>query len=204
MGFSISWFAIRKENANNFFEILKLNKTQETEEFPESTISTAELDTGWQILWYNKFSCPFIDEKILENISNNFEIIKCLVEEHVMFSSSELWVNGKCKWKISHEGENVPIGLNFEGDLPNCFEQIKLEMEAEQKRENEGDAEVDYLFEIPLKIVEEIVGFKHDEECTHLVNGHFTVLRKENASTKQNGSSKGFFKNLFGNRNKKE
>lgn len=204
MGFAISWFAVKKENTNKLFEILKLNMTQETEEFPESTISTGELDTGWQILWYNKFTCPFIDEKILEEISNGFEIIRCLVEEHVMFSSSELWLNGKCKWKISHEGENGPIGLKFEGDLPNCFEQIKLEMEEEQKRENEVDAEVDYLFEIPLKIAEEIVGFKHDEECAHLSNGQFTVLKNENASAKQNGNIKGFFKNLFGNRNKKE
>lgn len=204
MGFSISWFAIKKENKNKLFEILKLNLTQETEEFPESTISTAELDTGWQILWYNKFTCPFIDEKALGEISNCFEIIRCLVEEHVMFSSSELWLNGKCKWKISHEGENGPIGLDFEGDLPNCFENIKMELEAEQKKANEDESEVDYLFEIPLKVTEEIVGFKHDEECTHLTNGHFTVLKNENASAKQNGNSKGFFRNLFGNRNKKD
>ena len=37
-------------------------------------------------------------------------------------------------------------------------------------------AGVDYIFEVPLKVAQSIVGFKHDENCPHLSEGYFAVL----------------------------
>jgi hypothetical protein len=85
-----------------------------------------------------------------------------------MASSSELWSGGKRKWRLSHEGENGPKGLSVAGELPETLDTIQREMEDLQLAEGGDDADVDYIFEIPLKVAKELVGFKHDEDCAHL------------------------------------
>src|SRR5262249_47772900 len=95
---------------------------------------------------------------------------------------------GVRKWAISHEGENGPKGLSTEGDLPESFPPIKTEMEEAQRAAGGDDADVDYFFEIPLKVAHSIVGFKHDEACPHMSEGHVVLSRRP---------KKGFLANLF-------
>ena len=163
MGFSIAWCAVRDGNAQKVLAQLGLSPTGETEDVPESLISTASLNTGWRIIWYNEYECPFLRPEDLSVISNDEEVLLCLVEEHVMASSSELWSGGKRKWWISHEGEDGPEGLAAEGDLPDCFASIRREMEDAQRAAGGNAAGVDYIFEIPLRVAQTLVGFKHDE-----------------------------------------
>jgi hypothetical protein len=153
MGFSIAWCAIPEEKAEQFLGRLGLTPTGETEEFPKSLIATAKLDTGWRILWYNKYACPFLKPRDLAASSNDYDVLLCLVEEHVMASSSELWSRGKRRWRLSYEGENGPSELSMDGDLPASFPAIRKEMEALQLAERvRDDADVaDLIFEIPLK-----------------------------------------------------
>ena len=174
MGFSITWCAVRDGNAQKVLDQLGLSPTGETEDVPESLISTAKLDTGWRIIWYNEYECPFLRPEDLGVISNDQEILMCLVEEHVMASSSELWRGGKRKWWISHEGEDGPKGLAAEGDLPDCFASIRREMEDAQRAAGGNAAGVDYIFEIPLRVAQTLVGFKHDE----VTQEQFVVLSR--------------------------
>jgi hypothetical protein len=118
MGFSITWCAVREKNADQFVQKLGLIPTGETEEIPESLIATAKLDTGWRIIWHNEYGCPYLKPKDLAHLSIDYDVILCLIEENVMASSSELWSNGKRKWRLSHEGENGPKGLEVDGDPP--------------------------------------------------------------------------------------
>jgi hypothetical protein len=179
MGFSITWSAVREEYAEHLLNRLGLSPTGETEEeFPESLIATARLDTGWRLVWYNRYGCPFLRPQDLKIISVDYDVILCLVEEHVMASSSELWSGGQRKWWLSHEGERGPKGLSAEGELPACLQSIRKEMEQSQLAAGGDSAEVDYVFEIPLKVAESIVGFKHDKKCGHLVDGRFVVLSR--------------------------
>ncbi|MCO5052794.1 MAG: hypothetical protein M9920_10870 [Verrucomicrobiae bacterium] len=115
----------------------------------------------------------------------------CLVEEHIMASSVELWSGGKRKWWLSHEGENGPKGLSIDGELPESFPAIQKAMERAQIAEGGDDAGVDFIFEIPLKVAQAIVGFKHDEKCGHLVGDHFVIMSL-------GGSRGGFFQRFFG------
>lgn len=108
-----------------------------------------------------------------------------------MASSSELWLDGSRKWWISHEGEDGPKGLDSAGELPENFPQIKAEMEAEQEKEGGVEADVDYLFEIPLLVAKSMTGFKHDEVCPRIINDEFRIMRRE----AQKG---GFLARLFG------
>jgi hypothetical protein len=192
MGFAITWFAVPEKNSEEFLKRLQLTPTGESEEeLPESLIATANLSTGWTLLWYNKYDCPFLGEPELKSISMNHDVIRCLVEEHVMACSSELWSGGKRKWFLSHEGENGPKGLDAEGVLPESFPDIRTKMEAAQLAEGGDKADVDLIFEIPLKVAQTMVGFKHDERCAVIRENQFYVLART-------APEAGFFGKLFG------
>jgi hypothetical protein len=190
MGYSISWFAVREENTERLLERLGLKPTGETEDIPESLISMAKLTTGWRLLWYNQYDCPFLQPKELARISAGYDVIKCLVEEHVMASSSERWSGGQRQWWISHEGENGPKGLDVDGQPPEGFPAIRAEMEQSQQAAGGSDAGVDYIFEIPLKVAQSLVGFKHDENYEKLLDGQFAVMARTPPKT-------GLFQRLF-------
>ena len=108
-----------------------------------------------------------------------------------MASSSEFWSGGKRHWWISHEGESGPKGLAVDGELPQCFSSIRSEMEEAQRAAGGDKADVDYIFEIPLRVAQSIVGFKHDEDCPHLTEEQFVVLSRE-------APKKGVLRKLFG------
>jgi hypothetical protein len=183
MGFAITWCGVREEHAPEVLEQLGLSPTAETEEFPEALVSAAKLSTGWRVIWYNEYGCPFLRPEDLARLSRNHDVLMCLVEEHVMASSSELWSSGQRKWWISHEGEDGPKGLSTDGTLPECFASIRSELEEAQRAEGGDDANVDYIFEIPLKVAQSIVGFKHDENCPHLTDEQFVVLTRRRPKT---------------------
>ena len=191
MGFSISWYAVREGGGQKLLARLGLSPTGETEEVPESLISTAKLDTGWRIIWYNEYECPFLRPEDLAVISNDEEVLMCRVEEHVMASSSELWAGGERKWAIAHLGEDGPKGLSVDGHLPECFASIRHEMENAQRAAGGDAAGVDHIFEIPLKVAQALVGFKHDEVCPHMTEEQFVVLSRSAPKT-------GLIARLFG------
>ncbi|HEY6925701.1 MAG TPA: hypothetical protein VI653_19630 [Steroidobacteraceae bacterium] len=95
-----------------------------------------------------------------------------------MASSSEMWSQGKRKWWLSHEGDAGPKGLATNGDLPEPFPAVRKEMELAQLEAGGDHAGVDYIFEIPLKLAEALVGFKHDGDDTHVVAGQYIVLSR--------------------------
>lgn len=179
MGFAITWCAVPEAAADEFIQRIGLIDTGKTEEIPGSLIGVAHLDTGWRLIWYNKYDCPFLGEAQRRELSANHDLLYCLVEEHCMASSSEMWSNGSRKWWISHEGIDGPKGLDTSGDLPAVFPQIRHDMEAQQLVEGGGIADVDFIFEIPLLVAKSITGFKHDEVCQHVVGNRFKIMTKE-------------------------
>lgn len=190
MGYAITWCAVREQAAGLLLSHLGLAATGERENHPESRFSTVRLTSGWRLIWSNKYGCPTLT-KGLPTFSGDHEIVMCQIEEHVMASSAELWKNGSRMWRLSHEGEDGPKGLNAEGELPQCFVPIREEMENAQRAEGGDGADVDYIFEIPLAVAKTLVGFKHDEDYEPVVEGNFMVL-----SDGQGGKS--FLSRLFG------
>jgi hypothetical protein len=175
MGFAITWCAVREEAADQLLAHLGLSATGETQEYPEAKFSTARLKTGWRLIWSNTYDCPVLTKK-LPTFSGGNEIVLCQIEEHVMASSAELWVGGERKWWVSHEGEDGPKGLETEGKLPQCFASIRENMEGTQLAEGGDEADVDYIFEIPLEVARALVGFKHDDNYESVLDGDFVVL----------------------------
>jgi hypothetical protein len=191
MGWAITWCAVREDKAEQFLTELGLSPTGKTEEVPESLISTAKLDTEWQLIWYNKYDCPFLKPEKRAVLSSDKDVLLCQVEEHVMASSAEMWSQGKRTWWVSHEGEDGPKGLATDGNLPEPFQAIRKEMEEAQLAEGGEDADVDLIFEIPLKLAQALVGFKHDENDAHVIDGRYIVLSRAE-------SGGGLLRRLFG------
>jgi hypothetical protein len=191
MGWAITWCAVREDKAEQFLSQLGLSPTGETEEHPQSLISTAKLDTGWRIVWYDQYDCPFLRPQQLGALSSDKDVLLCLIEEHSMASSAEMWSQGERKWWLSHEGDDGPKGLSTDGDLPEPFTAIRKAMEEAQVAAGGEDANVDYIFEIPLKLAEALVGFKHDEQDTHVIGGQYVVLSRAEPAG-------GLFRRLFG------
>jgi hypothetical protein len=191
MGYSITWCAVRHAAADQLLSHLGLSATGQVESEPESRFSTASLSTGWRVIWSNTYACPVLT-KGLASFPAEHELLLCQVEEHVMASSVELWLGGRRRWWVSHEGENGPKGLDTEGPLPDCFASIREDMESAQRADGGDDAEVDYLFEIPLKVAQTLVGFKHDEPYESVVEGGFSIL------SNGEGRKQGFLSRLFG------
>jgi hypothetical protein len=102
-----------------------------------------------------------------------------------------MWSQGERQWRLSHEGEDGPKGLATEGALPQSFPAIRKEMEEAQLAAGGEDADVDYIFEIPLKVAQVLVGFKHDENDTHVLGGQYVVLSRATAGG-------GVLRRLFG------
>jgi hypothetical protein len=191
MGYACTWLAVREEFAERLLSQLELEPTGESEEFPESLMSTAALQSGWRVLWHKEYCSTFMEEDTLARLSTEYDVLCCAIEEHVMASSAELWSGGERKWWISHEGIDGPKGLSTEGAMPDGFVETKAEMEREQLAAGGEEADVDYLFEIAPLLAQGIVGFKHDEEPDLLGDSQFIVLR-------QAGRSRGFWSRLLG------
>jgi hypothetical protein len=193
MGYAITWLAVREEAAKQLLSHLGLSVTGETEEVPASRFSSAKLTTGWRLIWSNQYDCPIL-MKGLSTFAGTDDVVACQIEEHVMASSAELWTSGRRRWWLSHESEDGPKGLELDGPLPQCFAAIRKEMEDAQRSEGGDDADVDYIFEIPLKVAQTLVGFKHDETHESVVEGQFMVLSRGKTAK----SDKRFFSRLFG------
>jgi len=144
--------------------------TIKTEYCPDGSILRIRLQTthrlcdgaGWYLVVANRCDHRFLQANVLGPLSQNYRVVACSIEEHVMFSSAEEWVAGALAWRAVHAGENGPIDLKTSGTLPPSFQSMADALAAKQKAEGGKTAEVDHYFDIPLNAAKAITGFKHD------------------------------------------
>ena len=96
-----------------------------------------------------------------------------------MFSQATGWRNGRRLWVVTHEGEQGPVGIAEEGVLPPEYPPIRDRLVARQETDGGATAEVDWLFEIPLALVQTFVGYRHDEPSPAYAARGFEVLELE-------------------------
>ena len=165
MGFSISWLAVRSNNDTSVLATLGLEKTGETEEFPESDWCSTRVGE-WMVVWSNSHEpSRFRDAPAKLKV----EVVICDVEEHVMFASTSAFKDGALLWRVVHDAQLGQDHLAIQGTPPDSL----VRVQAEQFALVNEDREVDFIFEIPTRIAKEVVGFKHDEEYGSV----FDILR---------------------------
>jgi hypothetical protein len=66
-------------------------------------------------------------------------------------------------WSVVHDSEKAAGHLAVDGSVPAEFSQIRATREAKQRTEDEADAEVDFIFDVPIDLAKALTGFRHDE-----------------------------------------
>jgi len=97
------------------------------------------------------------------------EVVICDVEEHVMFVSASAFTNGSLTWRIVHDAQESQDHLTVTGSPPESFAQIR----EEELARADSDREVDFVFEIPIRVAQKVVGFRHDGSA----EPQFSILR---------------------------
>lgn len=175
MGFSLSWAAVRGKLIDTVLSELGLVRTDETEEFPESPFTLAELPDGWRLIAANRDVNGFSGMQ-MTGLSLGGEVVTCAVEQRVMYSAASGWRNGSRIWQVDHDAQQNLLHLRHSGTLPVQFEEIRRRFLKEQAAEDEAGEEVDCIFEIPVELARALTGFRFDRP-DEVVNT-FTVLAK--------------------------
>lgn len=163
MGFSVSWLAIQGKSKPDVLAELGLSDTNEVDEANESSVSGAELPDGWYILFFNDVVHPFVEPKALARLSEGCIAVACQVEEHVMASSAYAYQKGTELWSVTHESELGARHLIERGRFPEVYSDTKAELTEAQDVEDREDQDVDYIWDIPVTLAYEVVGYRHDK-----------------------------------------
>jgi hypothetical protein len=165
MGFSISWLAVRNDNDSSVLASLGLEKTGETEEFPGKHWCSTRVGE-WTVVWSNSYEPARFRGAPLKLRG---EVVICDVEEHVMFASTSAFNDGTLIWRIVHDAQQSQDHLAIMGTPPESLVRIRAEQFARVNKERE----VDFIFDIPISMAKEIIGFRYDEEYGSV----FDILR---------------------------
>ncbi len=164
MGFSLAWLAVKGKEPEAVLVELGLRETGERDELPaESPIAAAMLEGGWYVVVFNGFEQERIDDRVLGRVSAGCEVVVAAAEEHVMFSSAAGWQDGVRGWWIRHDADRGIDHLEAEGRLPDGFDALGRRLLDEQARAGGARADVDYVFDAPLRAATLVTGFAHDE-----------------------------------------
>lgn len=195
MGFSLSWLAVKGKASETVLSELDFRATGAEGLEGESPAVGGMTPTGWYLIVLDGAEHQLIGASTLERLSQGCEVLTCTVEEHVMFSQAAGWRDGREEWRVTHRGEDGPVGLEVEGMVPAQLHAIRDDLTAKQDAEGGANAGVDYLFDIPVVLVQVFTGFKHDEAAPDEEPLAFEVLEptQDAASVRQS-----WFQRLLG------
>ena len=172
MGYAISWTAFRGKTDAPAAEWLGLSPSGKFEEVPESRFSGVRLDNRWYVVVITEYGHKFVRERSLQRVSAAADVVATAIEEHARFSSAEAWKNGNLIWRVSH-ASGSSRHLEEHGSLPGQYFAVKENLLEAQQGEDEGDRELDYVFDVPLEPSPAIVGFKHER----VLDSRFEILK---------------------------
>lgn len=174
MGMSISWLAVQATE-EVVLRALGLAATTERDELPaESPIGGTRLVDGWYVVVFDRYEHPLVRDDVLSRVAELGELVAAGAEEHVMCSFACGWRDGQRTWRAMHDPQTGIDHLEVEGAMPADFDALRRDLLDQQHSAGGNDADVDYVFQIPLETVKRISGFSYQE--TEPEDG-FVVLR---------------------------
>jgi hypothetical protein len=162
MGFSISWVAVQGKPKSAVLDELGLRETGGAEFVSDWPMGGAELPNGWYLLFLNDLLHPFTEETALSSLSKGCYAVTCQVEEHVMASAAFAYRDGKKVWDVTHESELGKRHLLEHGQLPTEYTQVRDRLLQEQDIGDREEHGVDYVWDVPVTLAYEVVGYRHD------------------------------------------
>jgi hypothetical protein len=161
MGFSLCWAAVRGKKRALVLAELFLHATGDREDLPESPLVGAELPGGWYLVLSNRDS-RFARPSTLELLSSRCEVVACQVDESSSSSEASGWSDGTQLWSIVHLFEKTIWHVETRGEPPEPFVAIRDRLRVEQQAAGGNDADVDFLFDVPVELAQALTGFRHD------------------------------------------
>lgn len=163
VGVSLSWVAVRGAEKGAVLDTLGLAETGERDELPaESPLAGAALDDDWYVVVFDRYGHDSVSDDTLHRLSQLGEVVAGAAEEHVMCCFSCGWQRGKRLWSTMHDAQRGVDHLEAEGAMPSGFDGIRERLLDEQGAAGR-DADVDYLYDIPLETAKLVSGFSYDE-----------------------------------------
>lgn len=181
MGFSLAWLAVRGLPVTEILDRLKVSATPESSGYVQAPLSMTPFGE-WTLIVARGCDHRIVRDVTLSRLSSDCEVIACRIEEHVMYSSSSSWSQGQRRWLVEHDAGRGKDHCAVVGDAPAGLSAVMAQCVANQQADGGLGADVDHYFEIPLKLAEHLVGFKHDE-TNEATNGTFHVLADLAASS---------------------
>ncbi|RBP46501.1 hypothetical protein DES53_102892 [Roseimicrobium gellanilyticum] len=156
MGASLSWYAVRGKTPEMVLRDFGLRRAV-SKEYRHTPFRGGPLPNGWFVMIHGRHE--FTSDE-MRHLSSACEVVACFVEEHVMVSRSACWKNGVQVWEVTHDSEESEHHLDIRGEPPAGFGAIRDRLTKQQKEDDE-DGCVDFIFNIPVDLAEEVTGFNH-------------------------------------------
>lgn len=183
MGYSLGWVAVQSGNADAIYARLGLSRTGAREEVPDSPVVGAVLPEGWHLVVVRRGE-HLLGDALLREVSAGTRAVACFLEEHVMYSASVEWADGRKIWSVVHDSEKACGHLAFDGTPPSELSAIRSRLQSAQDEEDDVDPEVDHLFDIPIDLAKALTGFRHDERLSGVGRQPFEVLAAHGGATR--------------------
>jgi len=111
----------------------------------------------------DKFPAQVLEQDRLLQLSVDADVLYCVVEEHMMLSHSSFFSGGRRLWMAEHNAQRAWDDLISVGSLPEEFDTLRRDLFAKQMELGGSEADVDYIFDVPLRLAQELCGYRHDE-----------------------------------------
>lgn len=154
-------------------------------------IGMAQLPDGW-LLFISDRKASALEGK-LNGLAKFGPAIACDISETVMCSEAHGYEAGEEIWSVAYDCEKGLYALQTTGSPPPQLDEIHARTRVEQEAEGGEDADVDYMFDVPLKLAQSICGYMmgktEGEDLRH------AELRRIGGMPE---NKPGFFARLFG------
>lgn len=177
MGICLAWLAFRHRPADQVHAEFGLAPTGRQGDFLAFAFSAAELPNGWRLV-LALGDVSILDDGVLARLSREGEVVTCFVEEHVMASQSSCWRDGVRVWRVDHESERGEHDLRTEGTPPASLASHHASAIEAEAADPPGDLAVDFIFDVPVALAGEIVGYRHDHDAPGLDEHGFRELTR--------------------------
>lgn len=177
MGFRICTVAARCD-ADDLAQAMGLVARGGAADQPDGDWWAARLtESGWTLLWAEDERFGHMAEARIAALSCRADVVVCEINETVMYSSATLWRDGAVLWRVGHRGDGEDVhDLTVTGAPPDGLAAIRARQVARQQA---GDGQVDYIFDIPVELAASLTGFRHDLYLPDEATDGFLLLEPE-------------------------
>jgi hypothetical protein len=171
VGVSISLLFVRGPSVQETLSELQLTMTADHPNRPpvqSAAIALVNLPSGFHMIRSNRCDEPRFTQAALAKLSQDGEVVRQALEEHVMFSRIEYWQNGAQQWSVSHAGDVDDRDLKSTGQPPELFDILRHEQLSQA-----DDAD---FFDIAVRMADQLTGFRYDRRYDWMNESSVTLL----------------------------